>query len=258
MRVLFPTILLALVGFSTCDPAPPETRTVEPRTAQQIIERAIGAHGMEGWDTLAHIAFSFRDRLYTVDKQGGTYTYTRAFTDSTGSAVRDILTNQGLQRYRDGQLAPLTPEDSTAFVGSVNSVRYFFMLPYGLQDPAVNAELRDTVTIAGRVYDRLKVTFDREGGGTDYDDEYNYLFNRENGELDYLAYNFAVEEGGLRFRQAINKRRIGGVLVQDYVNYGVDGDDRAIDPAVDRYLSGELPELSRIENREVRIEARGK
>ena len=250
-------ILLALL--CTCGPAPAEVtgESGPSRTAEALIERAIVAHGMDGWDTLAHLAFTFRDRAYTVDKQGGDFTYTREFTDSTGSAIRDVLTNDGLVRFRDGRAERLTPEDSIAYVGSVNSVRYFFMLPYGLRDPAVNAELLDSVLLGGQLYDRLRVTFDRTGGGADYDDEYNYLFDRGSGELDYLAYNFAVEEGGLRFRRAINKRRVGGVLVQDYINYGVDGEDRAIDRVVDRYLAGELPELSRIESVKVRIESGG-
>ena len=255
MRSLLAAVVLApLALLCTCGPAPTAAQEVETKTAEQLIERAISAHGMDGWDTLARVAFTFRDRLYTIDKKDGAFTYTREFTDSTGSAIQDILTNEGLRRMRDGQADRLTTEDSTAYVGSVNSVRYFFMLPYGLRDPAVNAELLDSVTIEGRVYDRLKVTFDRTGGGVDFDDEYIYLFDRKSGQLDYLAYNFAAEEGGLRFRKAINKRRVAGVLIQDYVNYGTDGQDRDIDPVVDRYLAGELPELSRIQNTEVRID----
>ncbi len=42
-------------------------------------------------------------------------------------------------------------------------------------------------------------------------------------------------------------------LVQDYINFGVDGDDRDLDRIVERYNSGQLPELSRIENTAVRI-----
>ncbi len=258
MRPFLAAIVLAPFALlCTCGPAPAYPEDAESLTAGQLIERAITAHGMNGWDTLARLTFTFRDRSYGVDKRGGTFSYTREFIDSTGSAIRDVLTNEGLERFRDGRPDSLTTKDSIAYAGSVNSVRYFFMLPYGLRDPAVNAELLDSVAIDGKVYDRLAVTFDREGGGTDFDDAYHYFFDRASGELDYLAYNFAVEEGGLRFRQAINKRRVGGVLVQDYINYGVDGRQRAIDSVVERYLAGELPELSRIENTEVRIEAGG-
>ncbi len=258
MRPLLAAIVLApLALLCTCGPAPANPEHAESPTAEQLIERAISTHGMDGWDTLARLTFTFRDRSYGVDKRGGTFRYTREFMDSTGSAIRDVLTNEGLERLRDGQPDPLTTKDSLAYVGSVNSVRYFFMLPYGLRDPAVNAELLDSVAIDGKVYDRLEVTFDREGGGTDFDDVYHYFFDRSSGELDYLAYNFAAEEGGVRLRKAINKRRVGGVLVQDYINYGVDGRQRAIDAALERYLAGELPELSRIENTEVRIESGG-
>ena len=42
---------------------------------------------------------------------------------------------------------------------------YFFQLPRPLQDPAVNAELLNSVVIEGNPYWTLKITFDQEGGG---------------------------------------------------------------------------------------------
>ena len=224
----------------------------EQSGAGAVIDRAIVAHGMEELERSA-MSFTFRDRTYGISLDDGAYTYTRAFTDSTGAAVRDVLTNEGLLRYRNDSLLTLSAKDSAAYANSVNSVRYFFLLPYGLHDPAVHTRLLDTVAINGTGYDRIEVTFDAEGGGRDHDDVYHYFFNRDNGELDYLAYTFAVEDGGLRFREAVNKRRVGGVLVQDYVNYGVDGADRDIDVVARRFRAGELPELSVIENTEVSI-----
>jgi hypothetical protein len=225
-------------------------------TAVAVIDRAVTAHGMEGLERLS-ASFRFRDIDYGIEMDDGQFSYTRAFTDSLGRSVRDELTNRGLRRRLDGEVARLSPKDSSAYAESVNSVRYFFLLPYGLHDPAVMAELLEPATIRGQPYDRVRVTFAEEGGGTDHDDVYHYFFNRESGELDYLAYSFEANEGGIRFREATNKRRVAGVLVQDYINYGTNGADRDLSDIGRRFETGELPELSRITNAGVRIDRVG-
>ncbi|NJB85231.1 hypothetical protein GGR26_000976 [Lewinella marina] len=253
---IFTTALLGLfllLFLGTCGPANPNADSAAtPDTAEAVIQRAVDAHGVAHFDSV-EVNFAFRDRQYGIVTDHGRYTYSRSFTDSLGRPVRDVLTNEGLQRFRNDSLLQLTAKDSAAYAASVNSVRYFFMLPYGLSDPAVQAELLDTVSLEGKVYDRVRVTFAAEGGGTDHDDVYHYFFNRETGELDYLAYTFEADKGGIRFREAINKRRIDGVLVQDYVNYGINGDDRNIDDIARRFAAGELPKLSVIENTAVQF-----
>jgi hypothetical protein len=211
---------------------------------------------MESLDRLT-ATFVFRDRRYGIETEGGRFRYTRDFTDTLGRSIHDELTNAGLSRTTEGKLTALSVKDSLAYAESVNSVRYFFMLPYGLYDPAVNADLLPSTTIGGTPYDRVRVSFDEAGGGVDFDDIYHYFFNRETGELDYLAYSFSANDGGIRFRKAINKRRVKGVLLQDYINYGVNGRDRDLVDIDRRYENGELPELSRILSEQVRIDRVG-
>ena len=247
--------LLASLWHCTGDPAPAAAtpaREVPSVQRNKIIERAIAAHGMESMDEVT-ITFDFRNRLYGIKTNMGEYRYSRAFIDSTGRAVTDELTNDGLQRLVEGEAEQLSAKDSTAVAGSVNSVRYFFMLPYVLDDPAVMVEAMDTVMIDGGTYEQLEVRFSAAGGGEDFEDVYRYFFNADNGELDYLAYSFDVNEGGIRFRKAINQRRVGGILVQDYENYGIDGDDRDLSDIAGRYSRGALPLLSLIENTEVTV-----
>ncbi len=208
IRVL--PLYVALLGIShSC--APSAQSSAEPEKAEAILSRAVNAHGMEGLDS-TQMQFTFRDREYGIIRRGGTFRYTRSFSDSLGHSIRDVLTNDGLVRYQDDSLVVLTPKDSAAYASSVNSVRYFFQLPYGLSDPAVNAEFLDTQVIDDRVYDRVRVTFEEAGGGTDFEDVYHYFFSQQTGELDYLAYTFEAEEGGIRFRKAINQRTVNGVL----------------------------------------------
>ena len=61
-------------------------------------------------------------------------------------------------------------------------------------------------------YDKVKVWFDKEGGGKDFEDVYCYWFNQKTHLIDYLAYT----NGGPRFRRVKNRKTVGGIVFQDY------------------------------------------
>lgn len=230
---------------SSTDTASPTlaTRTnyLSPDTT---INRAIHHHYGNYYDD-ADLEFDFRDKHYTIRKQGGDFTYTRSFGDTT-----DIVTNEGFSRTVRGENLTVSEKKANAYANSVNSVRYFFMLPYGLNDPAVKKEQVGKTMIKGQHYHVVRVTFAEEGGGEDYDDVYYYYFHAREGRLDYLAYSFTVDGGGVRFREAINQRRVGGLLVQDYINYKPTT-DAEVSELASLLETGGLKELSRIENENV-------
>ncbi len=146
----------------------------------------------------------------------------------------------------DGKEIELSEKDSRKYSNSVNSVNYFAFLPFFLNDQAVNKKLIGETKIKGTDYYKIEVTFDQEGGGDDHDDIYIYWINKADYSMDYLAYSFHVNGGGVRFRSAYNQRTIGGITFQDYVNYKHDKDTpvSALDALYER---GELKELSKIE-----------
>jgi len=100
------------------------------------------------------------------------------------------------------------------------------------------------------LYEVIEVTFDKEGGGKDYDDEFYYWINRETYLIDYLAYNYQVGKGGVRFRSAYNKRNIAGITFQDYINYKAPV-GTPISELPSLYESDKLIELSRIETENI-------
>jgi len=247
--------LLLLYLFSGCQSRKPENETVSGPTtskAQAVIDKAIAAHGGEKFEQL-ELAFNFRDRHYTASRKNGLYTYTRSFTDSTGQ-VEDVLKNSGLIRTINGQVKDLPPDRVQAFTSSVNSVIYFALLPFGLNDPAVKKEFLGNVTINQIPYYKIKVGFNPEGGGEDYQDQFLYYINQKTATMDYLAYTFATDGGGIRFRKAINPRKINGILFQDYINYEPQA---AIDfwQIEQAFAAGQLKELSRIELQHIQVKA---
>ena len=99
------------------------------------------------------------------------------------------------------------------------SVMYFAFLPYKLNDPGVIKEYVDTVTIKGKKYHKIKITFKPRENMDHPDDVYIYWFEVGTYSMDYFAYEFFTNDGGLRFREAFNQREIGGIRFQDYHNY---------------------------------------
>ena len=248
-------MLLLVVLFSACESRPKknEASSAAPKTdPQAIVNRAIEAHGGQKFETL-NISFAFRDRHYTAHRDNGLYTYTRAFTDSLGR-VKDVLTNNSFSRTINGAKQALPAERVQAFTSSVNSVIYFALLPFGLNDPAVQKQYLGTATINNNSYYKIKVSFKQAGGGTDFQDKFLYYIHQKTYTMDYLAYTYATDGGGIRFRQAINPRTIGGILFQDYINYepkaGIDF--WQIEQA---FAAGQLKELSRIELENIKVKS---
>ncbi|WP_017732483.1 DUF6503 family protein [Nafulsella turpanensis] len=242
---LLPPLLLLLIA--ACQPEPATDKAAE------VVNQAIEVHGGDAFEENAKLAFEFRDRTYMYQRNGGTFEYRRIFTDSTGEAITDILNNSGFVRLVNGDTVQLAEERQQAYSSSVNSVIYFALLPYRLNDAAVQKEYLGQVEIEGEPYDKVKVTFAEEGGGEDHEDTFVYWFHANEHTLDYLAYQFHTDGGGYRFRKAYNPRQTGGILWLDYINYKPEVSKLAVEEMDSLFAIGKLEELSRIELENIRV-----
>ena len=240
-----------LLLIAACNSAGESTSDVESNQpvdkAQELVDQAIAFHGGEELYDTAQFSFVFRDRLYKRIRSGGNYQFERIFTnpDDSTQIVRDILTNEGLTREINGIVTALPDTMAFKYANSVNSVIYFAVLPYRLNDGAVFKKYLGEVEIKGKTYEKIRVTFAEEGGGKDFDDIFIYWFNQDTHQLDYLAYKYETDGGGIRFREALNPRRVGGILFQDYINYKMDK-TLPLETADSLFEAGELEKLSEI------------
>jgi hypothetical protein len=225
--------------------------TEEPLDAQRIIDNTIASHGGELY-THSTISFDFRDRSYRIHRDGGVYTYERIFQDSLGS-FHDYLNNHYFVRELNERHFPLSSEDSVRLANGLNSVVYFSLLPYPLNDPAVIKTLEGQEEIKGTSYHKIKVTFQQEGGGQDFQDEYLYWIHPENFTMDYLAYNFQENGGGTRFRAASKRNSLNGIILQDYENFKGPEGTLAIDDLGKLYDQGLLEKVSDIELTNIKV-----
>ena len=219
-------------------------------SVQQVIDQTILIAGGANYDN-TEVEFEFRDREYGYKKQNGQFEFVRLFKDSA-KVVHDIFTNQGFTREIDG--IPVDVVDSMArkYSNSINSVIYFALLPNGLNDPAVNKTYLGKKEIKGKTYHKIMITFDQAGGGDDFEDVFIYWINTTDQKIDYLAYEFHVDGGGIRFREAYNERYVGDIRFVDHINYKPSS-ELSLESVDDAYIKGELEELSKIELKKIKV-----
>lgn len=221
-------------------------------TEEQIIDKcytAAGSHLAEN----ATIKFDFRDRSYEVTRNHGLFEMTRYTYISEDSVWMDRYHNYGFQRFLNDSMVSISDSAAKKYQAAINSVIYFFSLPMGLKDAAVNASLLEETKIDGADYYKLKIWFDETGGGEDHDDVYIYWVNKQDFSADYLAYSFKTEGGGMRFRKAINPRILSGIRVVDYLNYAPTEPNINIEQLDKAYMKDSLTLISEIENDNVSI-----
>ena len=220
-------------------------------TADEIINKAIERHGGERYHQ-AEIGFDFREMHFNASISDGEFEYRRSFKDKNKNDVEDVLSNDSFFRKVNDKPVELSNKWEKAYANSTNSVIYFALLPYKLNDAAVNKQLMCTSKIKGEPYYKVEITFDQNGGGEDFEDVYVYWVHKKNFTIDYLAYSFHINGGGVRFREAYNPREVNGIRFQDYINYTIDEDFPAqeLDYA---FQSGKLKELSRIDLENIQV-----
>ena len=227
-------------------------KDINDKTVEEIINKSIEVSGFNTNEI--DITFDFRAYHYEFFRKDYNFTYART-TIKDDKKIRDELSStKGLKRFIDSVPESLTDSLALAYSNSLNSVMYFFQLPKPLLDGAVHSELLDEIKIEGATYWTIKVYFSEEGGGDDYQDEYRYWINQDTYEIDYLAYNYTTEGGGIRFRKAIKKKRVKGILFQDYQNFSPSNKFEPLDSLPQIYEDGLLSQISLIENKNIIVQ----
>jgi len=185
--------------------------------ADKILQQCYEAHGGDRYKS-AHFGFVFRDKKYAFKNAGDKFTYTLDYINE-GHEISRTLRDWELEAKSNGKVLDLTDKEIKGYSNGINSVIYFATLPHKLLDPAVMLDYEGEAKIKGKKYHMLSVRFNEEGGGEDFDDDYLYWIDQETHLIDYLAYEFQVNGGGIRFRSAFNRRVVDGITFQDYNNY---------------------------------------
>ncbi|MFC4269336.1 DUF6503 family protein [Polaribacter marinivivus] len=203
MRIL----LLSFILFISCQPQKKEL------TAQQIVDKSILASGTDKVSN-SEITFEFRDKQYSAVRNNGKFKLIRTF-----DSIKDVLSNSGFERFINEKSIKVVDSMALKYSNSVNSVHYFSVLPYGLNDKAVRKKRLPSSTINGKEYYKIEITFSENGGGEDFEDVFIYWIGKEDYLIDYLAYSYHTNGGGKRFRVLKEQCFKNGIRFVDYQNY---------------------------------------
>lgn len=219
----------------------------KPLSAKEVIDQSIKVSGGERFDN-SLIKFDFRGINYKSTLTSEAQVLSRRIFKDNGDTIVDFLRGSLFQRYINEVPVQLPDSMKIKYSASVNSVHYFSILPYRLNDIAVNKESLEAVTINGKNYHKIKVTFSEEDGGEDFEDVFVYWVNKDSFKVEYLAYSYDESDGkGLRFREAYNERFINGFRFVDYNNYKPENDNANLFDLDKAFEAGELKLLSKIE-----------
>lgn len=240
MKYCFSLLILFILSCQSSD---------HPLSAEQIVDEAIAYSGKAKLNT-AELKFTFREYDYKATPTCEGFQFERV---SKTKPVRDVVLQDKLTRYLQDSVVTLPDTTAFAYYESVNSVHYFTQLPLRLKDQAVRLTNLGKEVIDSTTYHKVEVKFSEDGGGVDFEDVYIYWFDVEDFSMDYLAYSFIVNEGGLRFRKAINRRNEEGVVFQDYENYKPKVKSKALRDLGLMFQNDKLELLSLIKNQNIEL-----
>lgn len=191
------------------DQSTPENLLINQVRKQHGVDQLVG-NGLR---------FTMREMEYTRIPADNGWTYLRQHLTDDGDTIIDEWMGDLVTRTVNGAIQIITQEKANAYKNSINSVFYFALLPDALADEAVRVQLLGDVTIRGKTHHKFQVTFSEDGGGEDFEDIYLYWIEKESKTVNYFAYQFFTEDGGMRFREVSKARVVNGFRFQDYKNY---------------------------------------
>lgn len=221
-------------------------------SANEIINKSIEVSGGENFKR-SSLKFEFRDTYYQALRKNHEFLLVR-LTVKDNDSIFDMLSNIGFERYKNEAFVPLEDSIANKYKASVNSVHYFSVLPYGLNEEAVNKTRLENEKIKDKDYYKIKVTFSQEGGGEDFEDVFIYWVNKESFKVDYLAYSYNEVDGvGMRFREAYNERFVNSLRFVDYNNYKAEDASIPLENLGKAFEAKRLKLLSKIELKNVTV-----
>lgn len=249
MKTFYLMFLIGFITLSSCG----DKKNKHFDVAQHAVDEAIKAVGGEQFKR-AIIEFDFRDRHYKATRDRWKFQFERIWKDSLNN-FRDLISNEGYQRYINDSLVKVPDSMAAKYSRSINAVHYFSILPYGLNDKAVNKTYLGEVEIKGKPYYKIKITFDEEGGGEGHEDIFVYWIHKDTYQVDFFGYSYdeGPHDRGIRFREAYNRREVNGLSFTDYNNFNPKDSLASVYSLDSLFVANKLKLLSKIELENIKV-----
>ena len=241
MHILAITLVLLLSG---CAPIPSSDSTLP---MPKIVAKAIEFHGSTVYErseisiTITSLSGSFR---IATRRLGGNFEHTVSDLDPLSQTESStVLTNNTVREWHDGLETELDDEAARLAQAFVNARVFFPFLPFTLEGGDIQFDDRGIENWHGADLHKVKVTF-ATGTSNDADDSYMFWFDPNTGRIEQFGYDFS---GGLRFRKAVEFKRVGGILFSTMQeNYALNGNRIPVEHLSPDYVEKNMALLSRV------------
>lgn len=260
MRIALAALALLAAAVPAAVAESPAAGKAEPPKVDRlpIVDRAIEHHGGDVYrasETELDICSLSGCFHLVVRMDGGLYDYdVRGEVRGTERRVR--ATNDTVERWDAGEPVALDAEQGRRERNFADARVYFPFLPYRLNDPGVYKQDLGLERWGDRELHKVKVTFE-PGSSNAAEDQYLFWFDPETGRLEQLAYSFAGNPGGLRFRRGYDYRRVGGILFSDQENLGIDEAGLTVDQVTPAFVAERMKPISKVVLRDVEVRPLG-
>ena len=237
-------------------PIAPPVQGGPPQSRLDVVDRAIEHHGGEIYrhsETELDLCSKSGCFDVTARLDGDRWAYTVS-GKSGSSQLRVRSAHDALTVHRDGAEETVAAGKEQRFRDWAMARVYFCFLPFRLNDPSVYKQDFGLVDWDGRRLHKVKVTFEA-GTSTDAGDQYMYWFDPETARLEHFAYSYDDNGGGIRFREAVRYRRVGGLLFFDQENHGIDGPGLSVDAIDAAYVRDAMRHVSTVRLEHIRVSA---
>ncbi|WP_435262074.1 hypothetical protein [Tenacibaculum sp. nBUS_03] len=102
--------------------------------AKSIVENSIKKHGGDLYSNASY-TFDFRGQEYSFNHDKDGYTYSLSWKDEDDTAIEIRLQNEQLLKTINNELVQLNQDDISSYREKINSVLFFVLLPFKLEDP---------------------------------------------------------------------------------------------------------------------------
>jgi hypothetical protein len=242
-----PLLFLIICCLIACKPA------VKEMNAQQIIDKAILASGAYKVAN-SKISFKFRDKKYRAIRKKGSFELIKIYTSTDSLKIVEILSNNKYQRTVNSKTIRVSDSLAKIASNSVNSVHYFSVLPFGLNDQAVQKKLLAPTVIEGKEYFKVQITFLENSGGEDFEDVFIYWIDCKDFLINYMAYSYHTNIGGKRFRVLKDASTIGGIRFIDFDNFKPKDRSVPLENIDDAFKNKKLIKVSEIILKDITVE----
>ncbi len=250
MRTYRPLVVLSLTAVLAA--------SVDAETSRHldIVDRAIAYHGGDAYQTSrTELDLCSKSGCFhlVAEVDGGRFDY-RVSRETAESAIEVRSTNDTLEVVRDGANVDVEAAKAQSYRDWAMARVYFCFLPFRLNDPSVIQQDLGLVDWDGRKLHKVKVTFEADSS-TDASDEFMYWFDPDTARLEFFAYSYDNNGGGLRFRRAVHHRRIGGILFFDQENLGTEDADISVDDLDAAVVRDRLRHISTVRLEAIKVTA---